>query len=680
MSLFLSEEERAFVHAQRATGVAAGVYSSMRRRVLRRAETPDLRDRQDTVEWWHLVQESLCDAAMIYALEPSESLGCWLRNTTLAVVRRPQADWIGPWFRDHTSKPPRASLETAHISVAVAVSLDLASDVFRDDERTEIRACLRARALPMATEHLKHATELHNYWCIVSGALAVVGAVLDDRPAMERAAEAFEFYTDAFQPDGTYAESLQYQNYACLSMMHVYESLVRRDRLFANRLNATTYAGFAKWAAYAHLYLKPLTGWGQEPVPRAINFGDSAAIFVPSAELLLHIASRVASSHPTEAKLARWMFDTIAEPTAHLPPHDLASFGFVNRPGFLTLPLLASAVKGASPQALGLSTQAAFGCGDVIARDAWDGATTLAMRTGGDPMHVVSHVHGDMNSVVLTHNRERLLVDPGHSCYRNLIHDLECSSLTHSTCVFEVPGESGYRVQAGIGNRKRVDETKAEPPLPARTRRLLAATLDDVHVIASDAAGRYGEPIREFTRLALLCGSNVVFVVDRIRSAVPVRTRWNWLLNNRDGRGDLKIKSPDSLVFRKGSAALALFNCSGASVGGPQYAFVHDAYHPLPQQLGEGDSASGLLVHFRSPATSTDLTVVHTLALDHTALIDGWTSQGTDASHTVSGRSGAIVWSLKLNQTNDQLVLTNERDQKSYAISAADGSWGLDRL
>lgn len=159
-----------------------------------------------------------------------------------------------------------------------------------------------------------------------------------------------------------------------------------------------------------------------------------------------------------------------------------------------------------------------------------------------------------------------------------------------------------------------------------------------------------------------------------------MRTRWNWLLNNRDGRGDLKIKSPDSLVFRKGSAALALFNCSGASVGGPQYAFVHDAYHPLPQQLGEGDSASGLLVHFRSPVTSTDLTVVHTLALDHTALIDGWTSQGTDASHTVSGRSGAIVWSLKLNQTNDQLVLTNERDQKSYAISAADGSWGLDRL
>jgi hypothetical protein len=679
MSLYLSDSERAFINRERRVGMAAKLFRSMGARAHKRAEAPGLYARGDTQEWWHLVEETVADAAMVHAVEPAEPLSNWLRDVVLSIVRRPARDWVGPWFRDHARNPPEAQLETAHVARAVAVSLDLAAELFNRVEQDEIRSCLSERVIPMSLRYLEREEQMHNHWCIIASGLAVAAAVTGDRDALVRAGDAYAIYCQAYQPDGTYAESLQYGNYATLNMMTAYESIRRFDATMCKALPPIPYVGIARWAAHAHLYLKPLSGWGAAPKPRSINFGDSAAVFVPSAEVLLHIAGPANTSDPTSAALARWLYDTVVEASLDSTPGDRASFGFVNQPGWLSLPLLASARDAASPETLNEPLLHAFGCGDAIARDAWAGKTVLAMRTGGEPMHIVSHVHGDANAIQLTHNRERLLVDPGHSCYRSLVHELEISTHTHNTCVFDVDAPTARTlVQRGFENRRRLDRNTMAPVLPAFAKRLLTAESGDLRIVAADAAPRYGDPIRQFRRLIILCGSHALFVVDWVKSDTPVRTRWNWLLNNRDFSGDLKVIGRDRLIFRRGDAGMQIFHRSGSQFGGPQYAFVHDAYHPLPNQLGEGAVGSGLLVHWRDTVATTRRVAVHAVAVDDSARIESWSCAGTSKDVSLIGRDGAIGWRVHVETSSNTVTVSDTTNSRAWRIdTASDDAWTL---
>src|SRR5690606_20662475 len=337
------------------------------------------------------------------------------------------------------------------------------------------------------------------------------------------------------------------------------------------------------------------------PRPRSANFNDSAALHRPSGDLLLHIAARARDALPAEAGLARWLFDTLYTPAFEQSPHDLATFGFVNDFGFLAFPLLPQAAAALVPDAAGLGTLEAFSCGDVLARDAWPengGRTILAVHGGGDLLHGPGHLHGDLNSFILVHNRERLLLDPGHSCYRNLIHDLEGSSLTHNTCTFaiEAAGDGpalqedllkGHVLQQSRQLKRHFDPATgvSGPPVDRGGRRLLCAREGDVTAIASDAAALYGKPIAEFTRFWFLCGTHALFIVDRIVADRPVKTSWSWLLNNRDDQLDLKLVRPDRLVARRGHAGMKLFHLGGGTLQEPLHAYVHDAYHPRTNQL-----------------------------------------------------------------------------------------------
>src|SRR5690606_29336297 len=83
----------------------------------------------------------------------------------------------------------------------------------------------------------------------------------------------------------------------------------------------------------------------------------------------------------------------------------------------------------------------AFSNGNHFIRDAWNGKFILAIQGGSDALHAPGHLHGDINSFILAYNDERILVDAGHSCYRNLIHGLESASQTHNTCTFLVHTE-----------------------------------------------------------------------------------------------------------------------------------------------------------------------------------------------------------------------------------------------
>jgi hypothetical protein len=405
-------------------------------------------------------------------------------------------------------------------------------------------------------------------------------------------------------------------------------------------------------------------------------------LFRPSADLLAHIASRGRDSLPTEAGLARWLLDTLYFPANEPPPHDLATFGFLPGFGFLSVILLPDAAEAISPVEARLPETAGFSGGDVFARDAWDGLTTLAARTPSEPRHATAHIHGDINSFILVHRRERLLLDPGHSCYRNLNHDLEAASLTHNTCTFEAEGR--FLTQRGIENRPIVRDDgplRGAPPIDLGGKRLIAAREGKVSIIGSEAAPLYGAPLTRFTRLWVMCGSNALFIVDRIESDLPVKTTWHWLFNNRDGLLDLRPHRPDRVIARRGEAGIKLVHCADGNMGGPVYAHVHDVYHPLPAQLGEGPAGSGQIMRWKEAASGTARTVVHAICMDHAASVASWDVRFDAEGVTLGSPLEREIWTLRTAEDFSSLHLLEGVSNSAYTASRnLDATWGFAKV
>jgi hypothetical protein len=207
---------------------------------------------------------------------------------------------------------------------------------------------------------------------------------------------------------------------------------------------------------------------------------------------------------------------------------------------------------------------------------------------------------------------------------------------------------------------------------------LLTARVGPVSAVASEAAKLYGPSIERFARFCFLLGAHVLFVVDQIESAVPVRTTWNWLLNNRDERLEARVFPPDRLIARRGDAGIKLFHLGGGAMSGPVYAYVHDAYHPLPNQRGEGKPGSGLLYRWQEREAATTRTVVHAAAVDDYGSIAGWHLRSRDDGWALEGPRGHPVWRLRVEQAPLAFGLWEETEGACYRVAQDDrGEWTL---
>lgn len=681
MTLFLSDSERSRIVATRAVAPVRDFYWALISRVETRAATPGLLGPDTTCEWWHCAAEYLTDAALVQALRPAPAIAAWLRAAVLEIVRRPLSDWVGPAFRDHTCQPPQGNLETAHLTWSIAVARDLAADIFNEAEQAEVDAALR-RGLELCQRWLDAHDHISNWRCVLNAGVAVAAAVLGEGAAMDRAVAEYRRSVDFFQPDGSFGESLQYGNYAASALMLAREALIRRRPESAETLSLQPWIGKVRWDALALLHVKPLPGWPGGARARSVNFGDSAAIYRPSADWLLCVATRGRAAHPTEAGLARGLFDRLYQPEPTQGPHDRASFGFVNDFGFFTLLFLPDAAPALTPPEVGLPRVATVTAGDVFLRDVWSGRTTLAVRTGGAPLHSVAHLHGDLLSGVLTHRNERLLADAGHSCYRNHTRELERATASHNTCTFDVRELDGAWRTLGqrLPAQRRIDRNTGgnQPPVASPGRLLLAAETGEVRVVVAEAAAAYGEPLRAFQRAWIMAGSNAVFVVDRIVSSEPVRATWHWQLHNGDGALNLKLVQPDRLVARRGAAGMKLFHGGGGTMHVPTYTRMHDAYHPLPGGPGEGAPGSGTLVRWTEPIAQLERTVVHAICLDDVGAIIGWHYHPLPDGAELEGPGKSVCWRLTFSESARRLVVAETVSGQVAVLAAEAGdAWSL---
>ena len=306
-----------------------------------------------------------------------------------------------------------------------------------------------------------------------------------------------------------------------------------------------------------------------------------------------------------------------------------------------------------------------FSNGNGFIRDAWDGKTIVATNGGTEPLNGLGHLHGDLNSFILVHNQDRLLADPGHSCYRNLIHGLESSSQTHNTCTFLIEKESlglqedmaksALLEQKSVFPRRLIKNGVAGDKILRGDKKLICEKKDVVSVIGSEAAKAYGQPIEEFSRFWILAGSHVLFIVDKITANQPITTLWNWVVNNHDGQ-TIWEKNAEMLTIKRKKGGMKLFHGGAGSWSFPVHGFLHDAYHPEPNQLGEGHSGSSLVFRFTEKGSKNTRTVVHAIALDAPDMLENW--QFTQQDNQFTLKSDNQKWTLQLDNDTDFSIVS----------------------
>jgi hypothetical protein len=672
MSLFFNDAEWA---AFNKAPLRENFRWSLLNRVAPIVEQPGFAGSGADVEWWHHAFETLTSVALSLRFKKDASGAVWLRSTVLQLCERPLEGWLGPSFRDLSKAKPCGSLETAHLAMALAISLDLADYAFQPEEREKVLTALREKGIPLCRQWLDSNYYFTNWRCALLAGVAIPAAVMGDKALLETALSEYKLCCDAFQPDGSYGESLQYGGYAAWALALVHEALLRSNPSLEGTL-PMPYAGLVNWAAQSLIANRPLEGQGDSPRPRSVNFNDSGALFAPSPDLLLHIATRAKDSHPKEAALAIHLFETLYSETPAQGPWDRSSFGFLPRWGFLTPPLLGAAVDGRSPEDLELPSARRFEAGPCIARSSWKLGEGIVFAFSGAPekLHSTVHQHFDLNSVVVAYKGELLLTDPGHSCYRNSIRELDVATKSHNSCVFVARDGSVLQQREPTPARKLDSKPVARP-----ARFLIAAKLDELSVFGCDAASAYGAPIKEFTRLCLLAGPNAVFIIDRVDTDAPLRCQWNWLANNRDGALEYKRPYVDRVVIRRGGAGMKIFISHEKPIDGElRYTHIHDAYHPLPGRKGEGASGSGYrTVWTESDAIQGSRLCVHMMVVDDYGMSAAWHTKIVDGSYVIEAPGALSSWILK--REGDGFLVSDTANGRQYKLEENGASWNLSR-
>lgn len=662
MSIFLSNTEKASIlnEIDNEKSLISLFFHALQRRVYERVSWGNLLGPNATTIWWHSAAEYLSDAAMSYALKPTPELADWIIRETLEIVRKSTYDWVGPEFRDH-SEPFTGHLETAHLCWGVSVIYDLAKEAFSENEQHEIKTALHEKGIVLCRRWLDKNVHLANWRSILFSGAMVSAVVLEDEKTVNELLPEFKLCQNALQEDGSYGESLQYGNYLLLALTFAKEAVLRSYQDVFTHSHIQSFNHCVHWFATSMFYAKPLNGWGDEPLARAANFNDSAAIFRPSGDILLHTAAR--SEDETEKGLAKWLFEKYYIPVPNQGPHDLATLGMRNDWGFLTLPLLTYEAKSISPEEANLPLTTIFSNGNGFIRDAWNGKTIIATNGGSEPLNGLGHLHGDLNSFILVHNKERLLADPGHSCYRNLIHGLESSSQTHNTCTFLIEKESlglqedlakaSLLEQKSVFPRRLIVHGKGGEKIDRGDKLLICAKDDVISVIGSEVGKAYGNPIQNFSRFWILAGSHVLFIIDQISADYPVTTLWNWVVNNRDGK-TVWQKDKNCLTIKKNKAGMKLFHGGNGLFSFPVHGFLHDAYHPEPNQLGEGSSGDSFIFRFTEKEKLSTRTVVHAIALDEPNLLTNWNLEINENNYTL--KSDTRKWTLQINDDSFSMI------------------------
>lgn len=624
MGIFIQAQELEQVKSN-PTPVQQRLLNLIEKRVRKNTTCDQWVQPDDTQEWYHLCWERMSDAVFQYDMEPEEKLGQWIHNRTIEIVNMPTDGWIGPWYRNRKDPTnPIGALETAHITLAVCEAIDHCPELFSAEEQACIMTALREKGLPLCkkfAERIYERQHVNNWHIVLLNGYTTAAVILHDDQEVRNAIQLSHIAASFFNQD-SYGESIQYSNYAALHLSFLFEILIRSNYAQQDELNLASYSRLMEWYASSFLHMKFLDSLGQA-VPRTINFGDSAAVFRPTGDVLVQVAVRMQKNLPKHAALAAWLFEQTYREQDNLVD-ELASFGFFNQFHYHAVLMCPRMCQALSPEKAGVPLTKRFQCGHIISRDRWENSRAVIAVAGGyDPYNVTSHRHADQNSFQLIVGKERMLIDPGHCCYRLNAQKYSASEIAHNTIQIQKENGEYLSQQLVSGNLFRREKPK--------NQLLYCEVIGDVQIIASDATNLYPSEITRAIRIWVYRLPNMIFVGDVISSQEPVVLSSQFNLNNRDNKLNVHVYNEHRLVCRRGLEAIKLFEaysevnqqaCPSQLHFGWNY--VHDFYHPLPNQAGQGKEGSSLTYFWKSPMAGTEHVRVHTIAADCEDRIKGW--------------------------------------------------------
>lgn len=649
MSIFMTQKELDRIRENRNAQTQLGtLYRALKNRTARNTSEPALVQSSDTQQWWHLVWERIRDAASVYAVEPEETLGVWVHDRVMELTALPEDAWVGPWFRPRLD-PPRGALETAHIVNAIADAYDLCPQLFSDEDKNTILDAMRQRGLPMCRRFMQAVQRSwqNNWSCVIAGGFATAAVLLNDKEAVEEAVSYYCHCMSFYDADG-YGESLQYGNYASLSLSHMRDVLVRYDASLAEQLPLDCIANTVRWAVSSFLYMKPLGGaYGNTLYPRSVNFGDCAAIFRPTADVLLQIAAL--SSDKTTAGLARWLFDTTyAHPEDG--PDELATFGFYNQFSYISLLYLPDAADAITPADAGMELVNIYQTGNVFIRDSWNQTkAVLAAQVGYEQHPVAAHRHADQNTFVLAYDGERYFADPGHCCYRLQTWRDSCSTEHHNT--WDFIDQNGCRYTQ---TRLAVDQE----PL---NRLVSYPQTEGFTVVASDCAAAYGPHFKRCERVFVTALPQLMFIIDRVETDIPMQMTSHFVLNNRDNALRTNIADDRRLVFRRGHGAIKFFTFADEPLKMTQrWGYIHDYYHPLANQPGQGREGSAELYDYTTEFRTKHI-LIHPIVMNETHDIIYWHIKNPEPNvYRIYNHDNTHTWTLTIHPDREMWFTLSE--------------------
>lgn len=598
-------------------------------------------------------------ASFVWAVERSDSLGQWIRNRTLELVRLSLDEWIGPWYRKRGGPEPVGALETSHIALAVCEAYENCSELFTDEELEEIRTAIRDKGMILCKRFCKEVVNarnhINNWFIVLLNGYGTCALVLDDKKEIEQAIKWAHLASRLYNSND-YGESLQYSNYSNIHFTHFNEIAIRKG-INPEELEIECYTRLMPWYASSFIHMKYIDSL-DTLAPRAFNFGDSGAIFRPSGDVLAHVSARMKDKYPREAGLARWLLEN-THPEVKGEAGEAVTFGCFNHQfHYHTILLYDKMADALTPEEAGLPKLLSFAAGQIICRDRWnEPRTVVALQAGYKACNVDSHRHLDQNSFQVVIGKERMLVDPGHCCYRLMSQAKSADETSHSTIsIFKdnnlirqkkVQGNifDGY----SIGNKL-----------------LYNRSYDDTHVIASDMAGLYDSFIRNAIRIWVMKLPNCMFVIDFVEADEPIQLACRFVANNKDNKLKVDIMDNHRILLRRGGEALKLYSLYSLTDGNItntslefDWTYVHDFYHPLPNRAGQGKGGSGLTYVWRGLGKGKQQLLVHALMMESEDDIHGWDAMVEDGVFQIISSNGKGSLKVKFDENENIQIYGN---------------------
>ena len=628
----------------------------------------------EPITWWFYVWDRIGDASFVYAMTGDETAGKYVYNCVMDMCKnKSEREWIGDWFRTVDENPPIGKLETAHISCAIVVAYDFCGDLFSDEEKELIENLLRNRALPMCRRFLEKGRPCNNWKMVLLNGYTAAAFLLQDKDAIEYAVEYFNFLTRAYNKD-SYGESLQYSNYSALHLLHAFELMTAYDNSLSEKLDTSFAANMMRWYASSLMYMKPMNDkeWGDEAYPRSINFGDSATVFRPTGDVLMHIIKQFSKSRPIESGLAMWLFETTYK--EKLDYFEGASYGLGNDYSYFAFINYVSAkdVKPLSPQEAGLPLVNNFETGTVIYRNSWDNPELiLGIQGGYKPTNLTAHRHLDQNSFILAYHNERMLADPGHTCYR--LHSMKFSELdeSHNTWTFEK--ENGEILhQTRVSNNVLFDsELQRQTQLPMNILERCEME-DNLFICQSDCAKAYGDNVEKAQRIWVVLDKHIVIVFDRIKTKVPLKLITHFVVNNRGNKTDDRVFYEKRVVMRRNGIGMKLIPLEPYDNSVSLYrswGFMHDCYCSEPNRRGQGKEGSALIYNYKADEYAQTHVAAYAIVLDSDNDIRLWHVKPEDKnSYYISKSTDAEKGFYLVFKEVEALSITDLSQNKNYEI------------